>query len=163
MDWASLALGILGSIIATIIISFLAWSRGLLSFSLGVLRSSFLLQKRLKQAGFTNFYASRLDYAKYRGAPRLVDYLGTAKKRIEVAGYWMAHGNEAEGIAEEIANFVKSPRSLEVTISIIDPKSSYIDALANYLNLTTDELTLRIKSTLSNLNLAKERLSEEED
>lgn len=162
MDWVSLAIGVLGSTLAAIIVSALAWSRGIIFFSWSALKSSYLLQKRLKQAGFSNFYASRLDYAKYRGAPRLVDYLSMAKHRIDVAGYWMAHGNEAEGIANEIAHFVQSARSMEVTISIINPKSSYIDALAGYLNLTSEELLIRIRSTLFNLNQARNRLSEDE-
>lgn len=122
----------------------------------------FSVYRRLKIAGLTNFYASRTDYEKYRGAPRLIDYLNLASESIEIAAYWMAHGNEAEGIAEDISKLVKPPREINVTIAIIHPKSIYLDELANYININSKELKMRIESSLMNLYKAKEKLSLEE-
>src|SRR5262245_44404734 len=145
MLWNNLTIGILGSLIAAFIFLFLTgkW----LPFSYVILRRIIKLHIRLKSAGLSNFYRSRIDY-KYRGAHMLIDYLSTAEESIDIAAYWMAHGNEAERIAEEISGLVYPPKKLKITIAIVNPHASYIEDFANYLGIDKNELLLRIKSTL---------------
>ena len=162
MDWPSLGIGVLASIIAAAIVYFIAWSKGYVSGSWILFLCLVKLQKRLKSAGLTNFFSSRSDFGRYRGAPRLIDYLSLAKESVDVAAYWMAHGNEAEGIADGIAKLVQPPQKIKVTIAIIDPTAIYIDELASYLNIEAKELKLRIESSLNNLYKAREKLSIEE-
>lgn len=162
MDIASLLAGVISSIIATALLAILAWSRGWINFSWLSLRHVLLLSKRMNDAGIVNFYASRDDYAKYRGAPRLLDYLNLAHRSITVAAYWMAHGIEMEGIAESIAEMTRKPHNKKVVIGIINPTASYIDALSLYLDMETKELIVRVQSSLYHLWRAREKLSSEE-
>lgn len=156
MDWVSIGYGVIGSLIATAIASFIAWSRGWLSFSFRSWSSRKNLANRLEKAGLSNFYASRDDYAKYRNAPRLIDYLKFAEKSIKVAAYWMAHGTEMEGVADNLIKLVKPPKNIDITIGIINPTSSYIAELALYLGCEPQEIVDRIESSLTKLYKAKE-------
>jgi len=94
MDWGSPANGILGGIIGSVLISVFAWSRSWISLSWNKYSRDRLLQKRLQQAVLNNFFASRDDFIKYRGATHLVDYLSSARRSIHIASYRMAHGTE---------------------------------------------------------------------
>lgn len=118
--------------------------------------------RRIEAAGITNFYASRDDYYRYRGAPQLLDYLSLATKSIRIAAYWMSHGIEMEGIAQSLAKMAKPPRNLDITIAIIDPTAPYIPALASFLNMSARELIFRAQLSLSKLWEARENLLPEE-
>jgi len=72
------------------------------------------LNRRIEDAGITNFYTSRDDYALYRRAPKLVDFLSLANRDIHICAHWMAHGTEIEGIADEIAQLTKPPKKLRI-------------------------------------------------
>lgn len=162
MEWSSFGIGVMISVIATGIVSLIAWSKGVVAFEWASFLRSVKLQKRLRSAGLSNFYASRSDFVRYRKAPKLTDFLSLAEKSIDIAAYWMAHGNEAEGIAEHIAKLVQPPKKIRATVAIIDPKSVYIEELACYLDMKPSELKSRIESSLNNLYEAKRKLSAED-
>jgi hypothetical protein len=117
--------------------------------------------KRMESAGLSNFYVNRDDYTKYRGAPKLLDYLSLAKKSVRVAAYWMSHGIEMEGIANDLAEMVKQPKNLDLAIAIIDPTAPYIHNLASYLSMSPDELTFRAQNSLIRLWQARQNLPED--
>jgi len=120
------------------------------------------LNKRIRDSGITNLYTSRDDFAKYRDAPKLIDYLNLAEKEIYICAYWMAHGTEMEGIHEKIARLTKPPKKLEIKIALINPKSLYIESLAKYLNIDAEEVKQRISKSLIKLVQEKEKLAPDE-
>lgn len=162
MDASSFLVGVLSSVVAAVLVGVVARSRGWFSFSWRSLTRSVMLQRRIEASGITNFYASRDDFAKYRGAPRLLDYLTLANNSIRIAAYWMAHGVEMEGIAQGLAAMTKPPKRLNITIAIIDPTAPYISALASYLDMDPDELRARARSSLLKLWQARQGLAEDE-
>ncbi|MCA1671477.1 MAG: hypothetical protein LC799_04500, partial [Actinobacteria bacterium] len=115
--------------------------------------------ERLRASGVANFYASRSDYVRFRGAPRLTDYLATANKTIIVAAYWMGHGNEAEGIANVLGKLVDTRPELSATVAVIDPTSPHMPQLADYLAVPPAEVEARLASTLRNLARARDGMS----
>jgi hypothetical protein len=162
MNWNSFLGGVCSSVVGGGIIYVIGRTTGWIQFSFSGWWRYRSMFRRLRAAGLSNFYGSRADYAKYRNAPNLIDYLRTAKYSIVVAGYWMAHGNEAEAIANDIAELVRRPGNRDVTIAIIDPTGPCVSELANYLAMGQDELVSRIQSTLVNLYEARSRLLPEE-
>lgn len=150
------------TILATIVASyyFLVIPRG--KDWLKIVLGRYKLNKRIAEAGITNIYTSRDDFAKYRNAPKLIDYLKLAQKEIYISALWMAHGTEMEGIATEIARLTKPPKNLEITVAIISPDNPAIPALALYLNMNEIELKRRISSSLDKLIEEKNKLAPEE-
>lgn len=120
------------------------------------------LNKRIRDLGITNLYTSRDDFVKYRGAPKLIDYLNFAEKEIYICAYWMAHGTEMEGIEKKIVRLAKAPKELNINIALINPKSLYIESLAEYLNTNADEVRRRIITSLIKLYEEKEKLAFED-
>jgi len=120
------------------------------------------MHRRMEKAGLRNFYASRDDYAKYRGAPRLLDYLTTAEKTIHIASHWMAHGVEMEGVVTGIAALVRPPKNLTVTVGIVDPSVSYLPSLASFFDITENELRVRSQAAIDKLCEARGTLSQAE-
>lgn len=120
------------------------------------------LSSRLSTIGLRKFYTSRDDYSKYRGAGNLQEYLRRAKKTIHIVAYWLSHGNEMEGIAEELVTLIHSNSALTVTVAIISPTSPSRESLASYLDVKVEELTSRIQSSLEKLAGAREKLSPKE-
>src|SRR3954452_20037664 len=118
IDWKSLCIGVAASLIAAFLLYVLAVSRGWIKVNLRDWRHYMSVIKRLKVAGLTNFYGSRAEFAQFWKAPNWIDYLRTAEHTVAVAAYWMAQGNEAEGIAYEIADLVRKPFERTVTIAI---------------------------------------------
>lgn len=116
--------------------------------------------RRLEESGFTNFFASRADYVRYRGD--LIDYLSLAKTSVRVAGYWFAHGTEMAGLADAIADLVRPPKNLQITIAVIDPNACYLDELARYLDMEPDEVRSRVQMSLKRLWAARGLLSKPE-
>jgi hypothetical protein len=151
----TLVLGVIASLIAVWLIG--AWGRARGWFGTARLqrRVDRDLLTRARAAGLSNFYGSRTDYTRYRGAPRLTDYLATARHTIMVAGYWMAHGNEAENVAASLAQLLDNRRELSATIAIIDPTSPHLSQLADYLGLPEAEVRDRIVASLRSLHFAR--------
>ena len=151
--------GIFAGLIVAGLLLVLARARGLARVSTRPVISQWELMSRIQRLGVTNFYGSRSDYVTHRGAPRLTDYLSSADSSIKVAAYWMAHGNEAEAIAVPIAKLAEEKRALQIQIAVISPKSPVLSSLAEYLDVDLDDLRGRIRSSLRNLDRAREELS----
>lgn len=116
----------------------------------------------MQNAGLSNFYASRADYAKYRKAPKLGDYFNLATGQVLVSAYWMAQGVEMEGVVGEIEKLMRGPNQVSFSIIIIDPTAGYIDALARHLDVERGYLISRVQGTLSSLRDLHSRLSPDE-
>ena len=155
-------LGVTSSAVASIALAVVGSSRGWVSFNWRLFRQKHALMKRLADAGMTNFYPSRADYALYRGAATLTDYVRTASSTVRIAAYWMADGVEMEGIAERLAEMVRPPKKLEITIAIVDPTAPILPYMAQYLDIELPELRSRIQWSLFRLHQARSHLSDQD-
>jgi hypothetical protein len=162
MFWVSLIINIITTIVVAALVSFSILGKEWIAIQLG----RYKFNKRIYKAGITNIYESRDDYTKYRNyprvAPKLIDYLALAEKNIFISAYWMAHGTEIEGIAEEIFSLVRPPKNLNITVSVINPRSTCISAVALHLGIEDSQLVDRIDASIMKLKQEKNRLSEEE-
>lgn len=116
------------------------------------------LQQRVRKVGVSNLYLDRADYAKYRGFTTLGEYLGSAQKTAKVVAHWMSQGIEMEGVADTIADIVKSGKTVE--IAVVDPNSSALEQIASYFALTEQTARDRINGTISELLRAKGALNQ---
>jgi hypothetical protein len=114
-----------------------------------------LFARRLEELGLINFFASRADYGVYRPPGTIVGYLDTAESRIDIAAYWLAHGNEAESIARSLVEILERKPRLRMRIAMIDPNGPHVGAIAEYLAMRTVEMSSRLESSLDNLVLAR--------
>lgn len=117
------------------------------------------LARRLKKIGLSNFYESRDDYAKFRGAPRLADYLAFANRRIIIAGYWLAQGSEMEGVTEDLRKLLEQRENLRITVIVIDPDAAYVPAIASQMKLPMAAVRARAIDSLRGLVELKSSLS----
>lgn len=155
-------IGVASSIIATILIALALLGRSKFADAYRMRRKELNIAKRMYAAGLSNFFASRGDYARYRNAPRLIDYLDKASSRILISAYWMAQGAEMEGVVDGLEALIREPRRISITIVVIDPTASYVDALAQHLNVGQEYLVSRARGTLFTLHELYGRLSESE-
>ena len=146
-----IAINVIGSILFTVLAITFAESRGWITIRWRRFTSGRKLFHRIQEAGIVNFYASRADYTMYRGAPNLADYLRCAKRSIRVAGYWMAHGIEMEGVTAALDELTRASPPRDITIALINPRASYVHALSGYLGLQQEEVVARTKASLSKL------------
>jgi hypothetical protein len=114
----------------------------------------------IRSAGVRNFYTSRADYAKYRGAGELQEYLRTASKTIDIVAYWLAHGMELEGVAKDLAAMVIRNDDLCITIAMVNPESPSVPLLASYLDLGTEDVKNRVRASVQQLQKARDSLPE---
>lgn len=142
-------LGVGSSLVASVIFVAIARKQNWIVF--GKARRSWQLARRLDEIGMTNFFASRADYARYRPSGHLADYLDTATYRIDIAGYWMGHGNETEAIAKRIVQSLNKKPGMTVRIALIDPNGPHVQAVASYLGIADAELRDRLEASLNNL------------
>jgi len=147
--------GVASSLVATLVIFFLAKWKNWIVVGTKKARRSWVLARRLDEIGMTEFFASRADYAKYRPSGLLGDYLATAKHRIDVAGYWMGHGHEAEAIAHTIVDCLEETPGMSARIALINPDGPHLGAVAAYLNLGTEEVANRLRASLASLTHAR--------
>jgi len=154
-----LILGILSA--AVIAIAAAVWRWKLASLLIAYARS-FQLAARLKGLGLHQVYGSRADYAKYRRATRLIDYLSLAKGRIIVSGYWLAQGAEMEGVLDGLEKLIKNNSQLHVDIVVMDPAAEYVDSVALSMDLSRQAVVGRVNETLLALRRLYERIPESE-
>jgi hypothetical protein len=146
-----IALGVVASLISAPLIYFLARAHRRSRQLPAEVRRRRAVAKRLAAAGVSNMYASREDYVRHRGAPRLTDYLATATTTVQVCGHWLASGSESENVARCLADLVDERRDLYVTVAIMSPDGASLDAAADYFGLTSDDLTHRLTTNLNAL------------
>ena len=146
-------LGVASSIVASVVLLFIARARNWLVFGNALKR--WHLARRLDDIGMTNFFASRADYSRYRPPGNIADYLRTAKHRIDIAAYWMGHGNESESTPAKIVEMLEKNSGLTVRIAMIDPNGKYVGAVSEYLGIPVNELRARLTASLENLSAAR--------
>ena len=147
--------GVVSSLVATLILFFLAKWKNWIVVGTKKAGRTWGLARRLDAFGMTEFFASRADYAKYRPSGSLGDYLATAKHRIDVAGYWMGHGHEAEAIAQSIVARLENTPGMSARIALINPDGPMLGPVAAYLNLEAGEVENRLRASLRSLSDAK--------
>jgi hypothetical protein len=114
--------------------------------------------RRIEGAGISNFYQTRADFALYRSATRLSDYLDSARHTIGFAAYWMAHGIDMEDVASELARLASDTRRVTIVVAVLDPTAAYLESLGDYLGMSAAEIRSRAQYSLFKLHAARERL-----
>lgn len=156
----SLVLGVISSLLASALIAVLVTMRRRWAGALSGLPATLRLARRLRTVGVLNVFGSRSDYQRYRGTSTLIDYFRLAHSSVEMAAYWISYGVETQGLAEEVCALLSDRPSLSVTLAIIDPDSSHLDALAKHLNKRQEEVRRRIVNSLVSLTTQRAQLSE---
>lgn len=147
-------LGVTSSLVASVIFLVFANSRNWIV--VGRTRRQWSMARRLDRIGMTNFFASRADYVRYRPPGSIVDYLGNAKSRIDIAAFWMGHGNEAESTPKQIVAMLAGKPALSVRIAMIDPDGEHVASVSDYLGIPLQELKSRLVASLGNLTSARD-------
>lgn len=149
-----LIFGLLTAIVVGIVS--LTWKRGRGKFQAFIRGIS--LAVRFRSLGITQIYGSRSDYAKYRKAARLIDYLSLADEQVFVLGYWLAQGAEMEGVVDGLERLIRTKPSLRVSVMVIDPSSDYINSVAIGMGLSRESIVERVSETLRGLADLQRRL-----
>jgi len=105
-------------------------------------------------------FGSRSDYQTYRGTSTLIDYFRLAQSTVEMAAYWIAYGVETQGLAKAVCDLLRERSSLEVTLAIVNPDSSHLDAMAKHLDMSVDDIRQRIAGSLVKLTTTRNVLEE---
>ena len=111
---------------------------------------------RMLAEGVSNFYVGRDDWSKYRIPAGLGDYIGQAKKSVQIACYWMAQGT-IEGIPRICAELAE--RGIYVEIVMIDPNGSIPDVLQYDLETRPDTIRQHVRAGLETLQRLRSTLS----
>lgn len=156
----SLMLGVVSSLLASALIAVLVAMRRRWWATVRGLPRSLRLARRLRTLGVLYVFGSRSDYQRYRGTSTLIDYFRLAQTTVEMAAYWISYGVETQGLAEEVCRLLEERSSLSVTLAIIDPDSTHLDALAKHLNQPVEEIRNRITNSLVRLTAARMQLPE---
>lgn len=148
---------VIGLITAAVVgIVTLLWKKGRMA-SLTVLRG-IPVAARLRSLGLTQIYGNRSDYAKYRKAARLIDYLSLANNRVYVLGYWLAQGSEMEGVIDGLERLMKTKPNLHVSIMVMDPAAEYTSSVALSMGQSRQSVVERVNETLRGLSELEARL-----
>ena len=118
--------------------------------------------RRLAEAGLSNFYRSRADYARYRNSADLGGFLRLAERSVHMVSYWLAQGVEMEHLGAGLKDLILSRQHLTVTISVIDPDAPFIGLLADHLGLPDEQIVQRIRGSLTVLDGVRTALPSEE-
>lgn len=160
MNTMEFILGVVSSIVATIIVAIYLNYKGVISLTLEKYKHKRLFFDRLVETGITNFYFSRKDFTRYRHGDTLGAYLKNATRTIKIIGLWMAESIEMEGIIEELRRILENDDFLLLEIAIVDPNSKIIPPLSKFLDTDEKELKARIKGSLESLYDLKVQLRE---
>ncbi|MGW4942543.1 hypothetical protein ACWEOZ_13285 [Actinoplanes sp. NPDC004185] len=154
MEWI---IGIGSSIIASTLIFLGVRANGFMTRTARQRAQRRQLASRMLDAGLTNLFITRADYATYRGIHTLMGFLATAERSIMVIGYWMAQGSEIEDISK-IGRMILQKPALQVRIAIIHPDGSHLESLAEHLGEDQQQISERCRSTLNKLQRVRSDL-----
>jgi hypothetical protein len=156
----NLVLGIVSSLLASALIAVLVMMRKRWGPAFSDLPATLRLARRLRTLGVLQVFGSRSDYQTYRGTATLMDYFRLAHTSVEMAAYWISYGVETQGLAEEVCGLLLERPALSVTLAVVDPCSTHLDALAKHLNRPSEEVRDRIIKSLVKLTTARAQLTE---
>ena len=158
---SAIIIGIVGSILAQLIFLMIIWIRKNL-WSTNKIINMIKLVAILYQNGLTNFYESRAAYARRETGVALSDYLALAKHSITIIGLWLGYGVKTEEIAKKLEQLIKSSNKVNINISLLNPKSVAVDAVAGVVNMSKEELQISIRDSLFRLSKMRSRLYDHE-
>ncbi len=120
--------------------------------------------EQINKMGFSAFYATRDDYAKYRIDASSIDkYIARAKESIIMVSISLTTGLAFDDICKVIAQKLKSKEDFKVTISLLNP---FMDELyvtiAPLFELEASALQRRTKDSLKALYDFKSKLRKDE-
>lgn len=154
MEWI---IGIGSSVIASVLILLTARATGFVTITAARRSQQRHLSTRMLEAGLTNLFTTRADYAEHRGISTLMGYLATARRSVLVVGYWMAQGNEIEDM-NDLGKLIMARPDFRVRIAVIHPKGLHIESLAEHLGEDPQTIRNRCLSTLTKLERVRNRL-----
>jgi hypothetical protein len=146
-----LLIGILGSIIASILIAVFARTRA----AALILGSAFSLAHRLRREGVSEFHFSRDDYR-----TTLRSYLSQAKHLIEFVSVSLAHKEDEGDLTELFRQCLNGNPVFRITVSLLNPCSPAVDIVSESLGLSPASLRSEIRKMLEKLLYLKGSLAE---
>ncbi len=156
----NLVLGVVSSLLASALIAVVVAMRKRWASALSGLPAALRLARRLRTQGVLYVFGSHSDYQGYRGTTTLIDYFRLAQTSVEMVAHWISYGVESQGFAEEVCGLLSERPALSVSLAIIDPDSTHLDALAKHLNRPPGEVRDRIVKSLVKLTNARVQLPE---
>lgn len=110
-------------------------------------------------SGLFQIYTSRADYARYRGADKLTDYIAFGTHRVVIISLWMAQSIETDGFTQQLKALLERKTKLHVDIALLSPASAALPQLARHLDMTVDDARHRIEQSLMALHQMREHLA----
>ncbi len=120
------------------------------------------LHGRLATIGLAQFYESRDAYRRRDTGVPLIQYLNLTQHTLEIVSIWLGFGIRFENLIEKLTELIKN-RRVEVTISLINPRSAAVDAVAPALDTAPEELRVNICSSLRRLHELRQEFGREEN
>lgn len=160
MTLGNLICGILGSIIATIIITIVT------KIYLGVsnfqsLKGSIRLLRDCYKGGVINIFPNRKTYVQHKDHGTASQYILTrCSDRLIYVGYWLAHGTEMGDIIDMLKKLILDKKDVEVVL--LNPQNNnLVREISDYMKIDTSEMKQRIKISLSKMSKLKRELPNE--
>lgn len=147
MDFKSFVLGIIASIIATIIISVLRYiyigGRSFIGF-----KKALRLVVDASNGGINNIFISRKSYISHKDHGTAIEYISRAKKSIYYVGFWLAHGTEIGDISNSIKKLIYQ-KKVKVVIVFVNPDTNdVIKCCSKFLGISEEEIKNRVNVSL---------------
>lgn len=159
MTIENLICGIIGSIIATMIISIITKIYIGGSNSNGV-KSSIRLIRDCYEGGIANIFPSRKTYVQHKDHGTESQYISKCNNKVMYIGYWLAHGTEMGDIINEFEKLIISGKEVEVIL--LNPNNdSLVLTIADYMRIDSSEMKQRINNSLSKLCRLQKKLTRE--
>lgn len=138
------------------------WGRGVITDVGRSLRVPFLGVKMVR-AGIYDFFDSRTSLSKKRGSTKIIDYLSMAEEEIGIIALSLNYSIMHQHLHEDLRTLIKQKPALNVSIYLLNPKSSLLNSIANTSGRTSDELKDYIFQSLSRLEEIRSTLDESEE
>ncbi len=156
MTIENLFCGILGSIIATIIITIVS------KVYLGVadfrgLKNTIRLIRDSYKGGIINIFPNRKFYIQHKDHGTETQYISKCENKLMYIGYWLAHGTEMGDVIETLKTLAYKKKDVEVILLNPD-NSTLIEEMADFLKIDSMEMKQRIKNSLAKLCKIKDEL-----
>lgn len=126
--------GVISSVAATMLLILAATTKRRWLPSVARLGNRIRLAHQMDRSGILYVFPSRSDFQRFRGTPTQESYFRLAQKKIEVVGHSFGYGQLAQGVATELARLLRDSPFLEITLAVLDPRSSQVEAFEDYMN-----------------------------
>lgn len=120
------------------------------------------MTRRMAKAGVSNFFSERTDYARHQQYRTVSEYMLSASAEYVYVGFWLAHGTEVANIQRAIRAMLESGRRVELVFLDSNVDDVVLDRTAQYLALSSANLTARLRSAWDDMENFERTLSVEQ-